>query len=348
MKRKLLLSFFVFSIAAYAQQPISHFQGTLPVSGDVDGVTERFYFRGIPSVPVDQSPQGVNASWDFSAVSFILDHHDYKNSIPDSQATTNYPGCNFQTTITEDIPEETANVYANYTDGAYSILRADGEIMTLDYSVNNAFVGQFPMDYGYISSDATGGNFTYNGSLGTFQGTFAGTLDSYFDAYGTLSYKNDDGVTASTTVSRLKVTQVISLSVPFLPDAGNLIQTSYYYFSEDEFGIWPFIRSIETTLVVPILGINENLVILEKGTDAFLGTPDATLASVSIYPNPTSSVLHVNSQHLLKSVELFSIDGKKISKSPGNSIDVSNLNSGLYRVGIDNGSGIIYKKFIKK
>lgn len=348
MKHPLLLTLSLFALFATAQQPISNFQGILPLgSGNGDGTSLRYYLRGIPAIPVDQTPQGANATWDFSGVTFNIDHHDYSNLVPNAQSVMDYPGCNFQTQIVEDTPDETANIYATYTDGAFSILRADGEIMTLDYTINSAFIGQFPMDYGYVSSDVVAGNFTYDGSLGVFQGTFSGTVDSSFDGYGSLAYSNDSDQTTSTLVSRLKTSQTISISAPFFPNAGTLTQVSHYYYSEDEFGTWPYIRSIETHLTIPLLGIDESMLVLEKGTDVFLANQDAAISSLSVYPNPASGILNVNSPNPITSLEVFSTDGKRINKVFGKTIDISGLTNGLYLVAIETNSGIVFKKFIK-
>lgn len=82
-----------------------------------------------------------------------------------------------------------------------------------------------------------------------------------------------------------------------------------------------------------------------------LSTNDFDLAtkSVIVFPNPTSSILNIESQIALTQVEVFSILGKKVLSVNSKTIDVSKLNSGVYflRLTTKNGSQSTLR-FIKK
>lgn len=73
---------------------------------------------------------------------------------------------------------------------------------------------------------------------------------------------------------------------------------------------------------------------------------------LSIYPNPTSNVLHIstNSTNVL-GVELFNLQGKSIKQASLNNeanIDVSDLSNGSYFLKITTPEGELIKKFLKE
>ncbi|WP_053989928.1 T9SS type A sorting domain-containing protein [Mangrovimonas sp. TPBH4] len=72
---------------------------------------------------------------------------------------------------------------------------------------------------------------------------------------------------------------------------------------------------------------------------------------IIIYPNPTESIInidYVNSVNI-ENVFFFSIDGKLIDKFENDikQIDLSNLDSGVYLLKFNTGSGILFKRIIK-
>lgn len=93
--------------------------------------------------------------------------------------------------------------------------------------------------------------------------------------------------------------------------------------------------------------------IVDKGAYEY----DPALSSVSfasfsnfiMYPNPTTSLLNITSSETIKSVEVYSLDGKMVLKTIKEDIDVSVLNPGIYMVKvINNQNEIGIKKLIKK
>ncbi len=74
---------------------------------------------------------------------------------------------------------------------------------------------------------------------------------------------------------------------------------------------------------------------------------------ISIYPNPTSSILNINIENQqIQSVKVFSLFGKEIVNFKFNSeqkkINISSLSSGVYILQIKTLKGLISKKIIKK
>ena len=92
----------------------------------------------------------------------------------------------------------------------------------------------------------------------------------------------------------------------------------------------------------------DNLVLGEP-----LGVLENTLVDVSIYPNPTASVLNLQASQQIKSIQLFNLLGQNVLDTPVNSktsiLEVAQLNNGVYlaKVLFDNGATQTLK-FIKK
>jgi hypothetical protein len=71
--------------------------------------------------------------------------------------------------------------------------------------------------------------------------------------------------------------------------------------------------------------------------------------SFTIAPNPTRGEIHINSQHRVKNVEVYSQIGHKILETKQQSISLANLPSGMYIVKITTSQHqSIVKKVIKK
>ena len=92
----------------------------------------------------------------------------------------------------------------------------------------------------------------------------------------------------------------------------------------------------------------DNLVLGEP-----LGVLENTLVDVSIYPNPTASVLNLQASQQIKSIQLFNLLGQNVLDTPVNSktsiLEVAQFNNGVYlaKVLFDNGATQTLK-FIKK
>ena len=72
---------------------------------------------------------------------------------------------------------------------------------------------------------------------------------------------------------------------------------------------------------------------------------------ISIYPNPISDKINIESTKKLKSIEIYDIAGKKIKSIVVNNykhtIDVSDLHSGVYLIKLQMGEAVIIEKIIK-
>lgn len=71
-------------------------------------------------------------------------------------------------------------------------------------------------------------------------------------------------------------------------------------------------------------------------------------SEISIYPNPAQSILTVNSELPVKSVNVFSSTGELLISGNNKVLNVTSLKQGIYFVEIDNGISINIKKMVKK
>ncbi len=88
--------------------------------------------------------------------------------------------------------------------------------------------------------------------------------------------------------------------------------------------------------------------IIDCGADEFgttLGIEKKEINSFSIYPNPTSNFININSEIPVNKIEIFNINGQKLMEEFDNkTIEVTELKSGLYFIKFE----IENKKYIKK
>ena len=85
------------------------------------------------------------------------------------------------------------------------------------------------------------------------------------------------------------------------------------------------------------------------GTCTSLGIDDLNQLDISIYPNPTSDTVNIDSSSSQLKVVVFDILGKQVLNKPNtNSVDVSSLSKGAYFIKVSDGINTSTKKFIKE
>lgn len=98
-------------------------------------------------------------------------------------------------------------------------------------------------------------------------------------------------------------------------------------------------------------GTNSNYI----GIDTFsvvrpgMGVSDLNKNSLSIYPNPATDYIKVNTTEKISSVQIFDVSGRSAKTAmDNNQIDVRSLKPGVYVIQVKIGDSTINKKFIKK
>ncbi len=80
-----------------------------------------------------------------------------------------------------------------------------------------------------------------------------------------------------------------------------------------------------------------------------LSTTRFDAAMVQVYPNPVSNMLHIQTSSIVSGVELYTISGRLVTRqNNSNSIDMSQLASGMYLLKVTSEGQSITQKVIKK
>ncbi|SFC81168.1 T9SS type A sorting domain-containing protein [Algibacter pectinivorans] len=298
-----------------------------------------------PTTGIDQSATGANANWTFNNLTPGNTYVDTYTTPTATQLTT-YPGTtNVLTIINEAVTSNPNQFFIAESDTGTAITGISQGDIQLNYDTENAFIGLFPMSFETNNSGPVSGSFTYQGNNGTFTGTFSASIE----AYGTLTI----GTTYSETVTRMRIDQNLSFSIPpTFNDIGTLTQTVYYYFNNTTNNM--DFRFSNTNVVSTILNINQTSESFEfNTTDNTLSSKDFNLAALTkLYPNPAQNAIRVNipNNETVKSFLIYDNQGRIVStrSEHHNNIDISNLNTGLYFLNIQTNSGKVFnKKFVK-
>ena len=68
---------------------------------------------------------------------------------------------------------------------------------------------------------------------------------------------------------------------------------------------------------------------------------------VTVYPNPASHILHIETQFPIEKASIYSVDGLLVKSYKDKSIPVSELENGNYIVKIQTNKGLVIKRFTK-
>ena len=85
-----------------------------------------------------------------------------------------------------------------------------------------------------------------------------------------------------------------------------------------------------------------------------IDTPTVTESSLSVYPNPVNNKLFISTNEKIETISIYTITGvmvgqqSTVNSQQSMSIDVTNLNSGIYFVKINTKENEIIKRFVKK
>jgi len=73
-------------------------------------------------------------------------------------------------------------------------------------------------------------------------------------------------------------------------------------------------------------------------------------SSFKIYPNPTSNILFIETAEKINLIEIFSLDGRlvKTENVVLNSINISELNDGIYLMSVTSSKTRFFQRIIKK
>ncbi|WP_435412375.1 T9SS type A sorting domain-containing protein [Psychroserpens mesophilus] len=344
MKQKLLFTFLLTSYFTFAQAPISSFVNS----------SQKAYAIIDSTNPLDESASGTNATWNFTSLSPVGINTD-TNVAPTSAEQTAYPGTTEVLVVTTNsMPPTESKLFISNQSDLISITGVVQDLFTLNFT-NNATLGQFPLTYNFSNGgDTVGGSFEGDANGTTVSGTISGSFDTTVDAYGTLNL-NDFGLGAyNGSVTRLKTELDVTLLAFGIINIGTVTQTSYFYYDDTDGNL--VFRTSTNVIDIDAFGtvINETIRLYEVLDRSTLSIASNTLSpnEMKLFPNPVSSILNIklSDDSAVTSAQIFDMNGRAILTITDNfeTINVSDLQSGLYILNIETSKGFITKRFIKK
>ena len=105
---------------------------------------------------------------------------------------------------------------------------------------------------------------------------------------------------------------------------------------------------------IRVVSTNYPMTSEDNGTDLYIygstGVEDYFLTDVNVYPNPASDFLKINSNNILREINIFSVDGRMVYSNNVNqcetTIDLSMFNKGTYIVRMILDNEVIVKRII--
>ncbi|RYZ19818.1 MAG: T9SS type A sorting domain-containing protein, partial [Chitinophagaceae bacterium] len=194
------------------------------------------------------------------------------------------------------------------------------------------------------NSDTVAGTFAY----GTYSGTFNGTLVTTADAYGTINL-NLTGLDMSTPVAVTRLKTVLTASLTYIiPNIGSIVQTTYSYYSPDMPGA-PIFRSTTNDITVAVAGIDDENTTYESFLVQLLSSPENNASVIGLVRNPVAHTLEIAGIDAAKNISIADLNGRIVAQaSATQTIDVSQLKTGVYIALIDTGTTTVAKKFVKE
>jgi hypothetical protein len=96
-----------------------------------------------------------------------------------------------------------------------------------------------------------------------------------------------------------------------------------------------------------IVGTNVDMGAYEYDVPLSIESPNSS-SVFSVYPNPTNGLITIETDQEIKSVKLFSLDGKLLLEGQNSNLQIDNFPSGIYMLYLESVNGTtLYKKIIK-
>jgi Secretion system C-terminal sorting domain/Concanavalin A-like lectin/glucanases superfamily len=148
-----------------------------------------------------------------------------------------------------------------------------------------------------------------------------------------------DTINTNTTLQVVSNTNNNSGSVKIANNRTNTLSNNNRYFDSID-DILIYNRLLTAAEITTIVNYNNNL-----ATENF----NTAKLELAIYPNPAKSILNINTDEEINTIEIYTLEGKKVLESNTKQIDVSPITKGLYLVKIvTTANKTACKKFVKE
>ena len=216
----------------------------------------------------------------------------------------------------------------------------------LKWNVDPQTLNTYPFALSNETNDVFDGSIV-NANLFAPIDTFAtGNSYSTIDGVGTLKLQQND----YNNVSRLNIKDTLNAVIYnaiFGVQNIQLIRNWYEYYDYSTSNL-PIFVVISITLNSQLVNNSSTLVLSKDMPNGNLSLADNSIGLFNVFPNPANDVLNIETEGDF-SVSVLNTNGEEIvSNLKSKSINVSNYNSGIYFVKLQNEKGVQVKKFIKR
>ena len=292
---------------------------------------------------------GAGVEWDYSTYGGY-DGESRNLTILDPAGTVyaaDYPSATAALDIQSFLMNFTSSTASERTGHGFVYIDADiGEVVVV-FDTDEAIQYQYPFDLGDSFTDAFEGTATYNVGTPTTSAA-SGELTATVDGEGTLKLADGNDFT---NVMRYKLSD--STVVENVPLIGNVTlkrtQYEYYDLANTTMPIFVF-----THVEIAELGTSFDLVMSSVEPSQTVGIEENVLSNAVVYPNPASDVINISLKNELVNTEVSIVDAMGrvvLNQSIDNdfvSLDVADLEDGIYFVKISNGDVVETKTVVIK
>lgn len=221
------------------------------------------------------------------------------------------------------------------------------------FDVDAAIQYTYPFELGNVINDNFEGEMT-NTLLGT--NSLTGVLNATYDGYGTL--KLADGVTLL-NVSRYRISDISTISI-----TGTGIFDGTYELVRDQFEYYDLTNSnlpafVYTTVILRLAGSSNplsefNLALSQVDPTSIVNVQEINHADFAVYPNPAADAINIQLKKELNSATATIIDAtgrvvlEQTLNAKSNTVDITELNQGLYIIIVNNGGTVTSEKVVIK
>lgn len=286
---------------------------------------------------IQANVMGSSATWDFSQIAGIYGvTKDVQ--ILDATQDPNYVSFNGATKL-YDLGNTFQTFYSSSANGRSSQGFVFNEVslgaVVASWNIDQENLMAYPFSYGNNVIDVFSGTVTTS-ATGTVPAT--GTSYAVIDGNGTLMLP---GGNTYTNVLRYHLkdsalASVFGTNVAFVRDV-----YEYYDFSV---GNLPIFITMSVEINSALFSNNSTIILSKDQPTSFVGSTELTLPIISPFPNPVLNYLQLSGANIGDPYQIKSLSGKTLSMGLyKGSIDVANLNPGVYFIQI-NGESVEFVK----
>lgn len=299
-----------------------------PVLGDLDNRQAMDTVNAIPN------SSGAGQFWDFTSLitgtaSAVANTYTTPSSVPEGTA---HP------TSTIARTDGTSPTFFKTGTSTFEMMGMTTFSVELNFT-NTAVVGKWPLAFNDSNNDAVGGTLT--SALGA--GNFTGNVVITAPGTGTLA------VPGRTFTNVLQVVTYMNINATLVLGTGTLNAITYQYYDASQ--KFPILTVTQSKLVSALLNFDD--IRVDINNNIYAGINEYTLDNAFvIYPNPASNKVNIQlNKFNAATVEITNQLGQIVKslqlESNNETIDISDLNSGIYFVKTTSENKTSVKKLIK-